>query len=188
MAANTFWIMFPTLSKHKRAFNLFWCFTVDTNMRFDWRHFQPRLCNHKHMTAPKNAILPGQNWGLCPSPVQKFRQNRHLIFNFGCFESLIFTKFLASQDRFLFSNFLPPPLQHVFFGGFFHVSTSKNLPDVPDVCPTFRARRLPDVCPTSPDVCPTSARRLPVNQKSKRLAQPFFRKFGHQQENGGFFF
>ena len=109
------------------------------------------------MTAPKNAILPGQNWVFCPSPVQKVSQNcRPTSSNFGCFESLIFTKFLASQDRLLFSIF--SPLFQIFFG-----STTFSSPDV---CPTFRARRsVPDVCPTSPDVWPTSARGLPVSQK-----------------------
>ena len=147
MAANTFWIMFPTWSKHKRAFNLFWCFTVDTNMRFDWRHFQPRLCNHKHMTAPKNAILPGQNWGFCPFLVQTFRQNQHLTSsNLGCFESLIFHRIFPTQDRFFF--FCPPPFHFLFWRWFFPVSTTFSSPDV---CPTFRARRarrLPDVFPT----------------------------------------
>ena len=138
-------------------------------MRLDWRHYQPRLCNHKHMTAPKNAILPSQNWGRCPSPAQKFRQHRHLTSSiFGCFESLIFTKFLASQDRSLFSNFFAHLRSSRCLFPFFsrlHLQKlarrARRLPDVPcPTCPTS-ARRLPDVCPTSPDVCPTFARRLP---------------------------
>ena len=125
------------------------------------------------MTAPKNAILPGQNWGLCP---KKCSQNcRPTSSNFGCFESLIFTKFWASQDRFLVFQFLSTsvPLE-VIFSSFHHLQLAR------------RARRLPDV------PCPTSARRLPdvclLAKKSKRLAQPFFCKIWAPPGNGGVFF
>ena len=123
------------------------------------------------MTAPKNASLPGQNWGFCSSPVQTFRQNRRLTASiFGCFESLIFTIFGITRQVPFFEFFCPPPLQQVFFPFFsrFHLQKLAR-----------RARRLPTSCARSarrlPDVC-----LLPKN--SKRLAQPFFSKFGHQQE------
>ena len=108
--------------------------------------------------------------------------------NFGCFESLIFTKFLASQDRFPFFQFFPP----LFHGGdFFSVSTTFSSPDVPDVCPTFARRSVPDVpdvCPTLPDVpdvCPTFA-CCPKNPRGWH--SHFLGKIWHLQEMEVFFF
>ena len=144
------------------------------------------------MTAPKNAILPGQNWGLCPSPVQKLSQNcRPTSSNFGCFESRIFTKFLVSQDSFFqFFHLCSKFFLEVIFSVFTTFSSASH-----PTCPTFARRSVPDVpdvCLTSPDVCLTSARHLPdvclLAKKSKRLAQPFFAKFGHLQEMEVFFF
>ena len=145
------------------------------------------LHHHKHMTAPKNAILPGQNWGFCPSPVLKISPKSHLTSSiFGCFESLIFTNFWHHRTGSFFRIFCPPPFQWRCFFPFFH-----HLP-VPKTCPTSARRSVPDVCPTSPDVpdvCPTSARRLPVSPKNPRgWHSHFFAKFGNLQENGGVFF
>ena len=61
------------------------------------------------------------------------------------------------------------PLE-VIFSRLHHLQLARRLPDVP--CPTS-ARRLPDVCLLA--------------KKSKRLAQPFFAKFGHLQEMEVFF-
>ena len=115
------------------------------------------------MTAPKNAILPGQNWGFCPSPVQKFRQNRHLTSSIsGCFGSLISQNFWHHRTGPLF-EFLPTAAPAGVFSLFFTFPPPQTCP----TCPTF-ARRLPDVlCPTLPDVCPTFA-YYPKNPRSWR--------------------
>ena len=134
------------------------------------------------MTAPKcNSARPKLR--SLPFSGPKISQKcRPTSSNFGCFESLIFTKFLASQDRFLFFQFFHLCSMEVIFFQFPPPSArptcptfARRLPDVP--CPTFRARRarrLPDVCPTSPDVCPTFARRFPVIQKNPRAWHSHF--------------
>ena len=95
----------------------------------------------------------GVSLGICGSGYSSntniFAQTTPHIFNFGCFESQIVTKFLASQDKSLFRILCPPPLQQVFFCPFFQVSTSKACP----MCLTVARRSVPD----APDVCPTFA-------------------------------
>ena len=138
-------------------------------------HAQPFSFSSKYLLHKRQCIL---------------HLDKHWIFKvssiFGCFESLIFTKFLASQDGSLFFEFFAHLRSRRCFSLFFHVSTSKNLPDVPDVCPTFRARRarrLPDVCPTSPDVPDVSL----SPKKSKRLAHPLFQNLGTSRKMEVFF-
>ena len=143
-------------------------FSPDSATINTWRRPKMQFCQAKIRVF---ALLRSKHFPKMPPN----------IFKFWVFWKSNFHKIFGITGQFPFFQFFAP----LFHGGdFFSVSTTFSSPDVPDVCPTFarRARRLPDVCPTSPevpDVCPTFA-CYPKNPRGWH--SHFFAKFGHLQE------